>query len=519
MFKVFQHDISDPEHFVVTLELVPKRVSFGRSVDTILAIAKDAYVDGRISAVSITDNPGGNPSLSPDAIGYEIFNIGMDVIVHFTCRDMNRIGLESRALQLARMGMKNILALTGDYTGQGFGGQGAPVFDLDSVTLICMLNRLSERLYQSGDPDLFFTGCAVSPFKVTEAESFAQYAKLGRKLNAGASFITTQLGYDSRKYEEVSRLIKKMSPDVPMLGSVYLLSPKAARAMNKGLVPGALVTDQLFKQVQDEWKDKKQGLKLAVERTAQLALTLKKLGYRGIHIGGVHRSYKTVANILDRMDEMEKTGEFFFDNFNFSSSKTYYAFSDNLDHKSFSSSRKKLSRLEKLKFCFLKKGHDIFFSFDSPVAPLCRMLAEWIDKRNLGRLFRMLFEDPVKGSLLECRKCGDCGIPHLAFQCPESGCPKHIRNGACGGSKNGMCEVFPDRRCVWVKAYNRLISINQTDIMTNEWVPPRMWELNYTSSWLNFHLKRDHHSKLSDLVKSCSLDTCRFDSAMFHQKL
>ena len=112
MLRIFQHDINDPDRFVVTLELVPRRASFGRSVDKILAIAKDAFADGRISAVSITDNPGGNPSLSPDVLGHDIFNIGMDVIVHFTCRDMNRIGLESRALQLSRMGMKNLLALT-----------------------------------------------------------------------------------------------------------------------------------------------------------------------------------------------------------------------------------------------------------------------------------------------------------------------------------------------------------------------------------------------------------------------
>ena len=65
------------------------------------------------------DNPGGNPSLSPDILGYEIFRYGLDVIVHFSCRDMNRMGMESRALQLARLGLKNILALTGDYSGKG----------------------------------------------------------------------------------------------------------------------------------------------------------------------------------------------------------------------------------------------------------------------------------------------------------------------------------------------------------------------------------------------------------------
>ena len=161
MIRFFRHDIEDPAHFVVTLELVPGSESIVRTVDTVMGMAGDAYADGRISAVSITDNPGGNPSLSPDVLGNEIFKLGMDVIVHFTCRDTNRVGLESRALQLAMMGMKNILAITGDYSGEGFGGQGAPVFDLDSVNLICMLSMLSERFLRDGDPEGFFTGCAV----------------------------------------------------------------------------------------------------------------------------------------------------------------------------------------------------------------------------------------------------------------------------------------------------------------------------------------------------------------------
>jgi methylenetetrahydrofolate reductase (NADPH) len=104
--------------------------------------------DGRVSAVTITDNPGGNPSLSPDVIGKEIVDHGMDVIVHFTCRDSNRGGIESRALQLARMGMRNILALTGDYSGKGFGGKGTPVFDIDSCSLICFLKMLEYRTRQ-----------------------------------------------------------------------------------------------------------------------------------------------------------------------------------------------------------------------------------------------------------------------------------------------------------------------------------------------------------------------------------
>ena len=236
----------------MTLELVPGRDVGGRGVDAVMEIAKDAFADGRVSAVSITDNPGGNPALSPDVLGHGIFKTGLDVIVHFTCRDMNRVGVESRALQLATMGMKNILALTGDFVGQGFGGQGAPVFDIDSVQLQILLEMLNERLHASGDPEEFFTGCAVSPFKRTEAESFAQYAKLCRKVAGGAQFVITQLGYDGGKFAELIGMMVQLGLEIPVLGTVYVLNPKAARIMHAGKVPGAEVPTALLKQVEQE---------------------------------------------------------------------------------------------------------------------------------------------------------------------------------------------------------------------------------------------------------------------------
>lgn len=317
MLRVFQFDLADPDHFVVTLELVPGREASGRAVDTVMGIARDAFEDGRVSAVSVTDNPGGNPSLSPDVLGHKIFEIGMDAIVHFTCRDMNRVGMESRALQLAMMGMKNILALTGDYSGKGFGGQGAPVFDIDSVHLQVLLGVLSERIKASGDPDGFFAGCAVSPFKRTEGECFAQYAKLCRKAAAGAQFAITQLGYDARKFKELIQIQKVMGLSLPTLGSVYVLPPKTAAIINAGKVPGAVVTDALLRRVQDEWRDPASGRREAIERAARLAAVLKGLGYAGIHIGGIHRSFDMVGRILDRLAVIQDQWKDFLIDFDF----------------------------------------------------------------------------------------------------------------------------------------------------------------------------------------------------------
>jgi len=513
MLRVLQGDFLDPERFVITLELVPGRESFGQSLDTLRGMARDSFADGRISAVSITDNPGGNPSLSPDVIGHEIFGVGMDVIVHFACRDMNRAGMESRALQLAMMGIKNILALTGDYTSKGFGGRGAPVFDLDSVNLLSMLNLLNERLHASGDPDGFFTGAAVSPFKYTEPESFAQYAKLCRKAAGGAQFVITQLGYDAAKFRELHLMGRKMGLELPILGSVYLLSPRAARAMNRGAVPGAVVSDALCRRVLEEWQTPRQGLAMAVERAARLICILKGLGYRGVQIGGVHRSFKTVARILDRAEEIEDDWREYVDEFTPRDRKGFYAFEEGpLDGDPpprYGRSPRRLSMGEGAQFHLMQFLHRFFFDLSSPLEPLLQALCRRLDRHRSGRLLAMLLEWAPKKLLLGCKKCGDCGIQHVAFLCPESKCPKHTRNGACGGSSNGMCEVLPDRHCVWFRAYRRWASVRRIDKLVDDCVPPRMWELDNTPSWLNFHLKRDHQSASNRITQFCRSRTCR----------
>ncbi len=495
MLRIFSEELMDPNNFVVTLELVPGRESFGRNTDSLVGIAKDAFADGRISAVSITDNPGGNPSLSPDVLGYEIFKQGLDVIVHFTCRDMNRVGMESRALQLARMGMKSILCLTGDYSGKGFEGRGAPVFDLDSVLLNRMIQGLTHRMLASGDPEPFFAGCGVSPFKTLKSECLAQYKKLDRKIEAGAGFVITQLGYDMNKFNELIRYHKEKNAHVPVMASVYVLNPGAARAMNKGFVPGAFVSDELCRQVVAEYKDREDGKKAAIERAARMGVVLKGLGYRGIHIGGIHKDFNMVGAILNRMEEIEDRWPDYLSDFSTRKKGTYYHYdiTENTSQGPAKDTPRLKERLtEHLPYRVLRTAHGLFFDKKNPLAPLYKTFARCLDDHNKGWILKRCLEDPMKMALLSCQGCGDCGIQHLGFLCPESGCPKHTRNGPCGGSCDGFCEVYPDRHCVWVRAYHRLKHANRLETFIADKVPPRNWELNKTSSWINFHLNRDH---------------------------
>jgi methylenetetrahydrofolate reductase (NADPH) len=368
----------------------------------------------------------------------------------------------------------------------------------------------------AGDPEAYFVGCAVSPFKQTEGETYAQYAKMCKKVGAGARFLITQLGYDARKFEELLRVQKRYHITCPTLASLYVLSPGAARMMHQGRVPGAVVTSRLLGEVAAEWEDRTAGRRAAVERAARLGAVLKGMGYRGIHIGGIHRRFDTVAEILDRMAAIESRWQEFLPQFDYPIQKGFYVFTR--PEAGMSSVAKPLgqnSRLpasDKALFHCLSGLHSFPFNFDTPLAGLFRAVCRQLDRRRIGRLLMHLTEDPVKKVFLDCQRCGDCGIQHVAFLCPESQCPKHIRNGACGGSRNGMCEVRPERQCVWFRAFNRWASVGQAHRMASECVPPRMWELNHTSAWLNFYLGRDHQSASFEISDFCSAVTCRLPS-------
>jgi methylenetetrahydrofolate reductase (NADPH) len=106
--------------------------------------------------------------------------------------------------------------------------------------------------------------------------------------------------------------------------------------------------------------------------------------------------------------------------------------------------------------------------------------------------------------IYDCKDCGDCALTDLAYSCPMSQCPKNQRNGACGGSYNGWCEVYPGKRkCVYVKAYARLKKYGEEIQLDSYHVAPCNWDLYQTSSWINFYLGKDHSAKRLGLKKQC----------------
>ncbi|MCX6998199.1 MAG: methylenetetrahydrofolate reductase C-terminal domain-containing protein [Kiritimatiellaeota bacterium] len=493
--------------FVITCEFVPGRGKDGTSVDAALHFARDVAASGtRIHAVSLTDNPGGNPAISPDALAPEIQKYGLEALVHFSCRDLNRNAVESRVMALAREGINNLLVVTGDYPASGFEGHAAGVFDLDAVQTVKYLKAMNAGLEIPGakkgttirlPQTNFFIGAAVSPFKFKEEELLPQFFKLEKKIAAGADFVITQLGYDMRKVLEVKRYMASRKLLVPLVGNVYVLSYGAAKTMHAGLVPGCVVSDELLSVIEAESKAPDKGKQQRLERAAKMVAMFKGMGFAGVHIGGFALKTDDFLFIINRAAALEAQWEAFIPEVAFGRKDEYYAFPPPQTYRPGAVDDDPVKPIGRGRRSFSYACSDIFhrlvFERQSLV---CKLLTRYYravgDRSWLARLAHAV-EAPVKALLYDCQDCGDCALPDMAYCCPQGQCAKQQRNGPCGGSTRGMCEVYPDEKpCVWTKAYQRLKSARKLEELRTQYVPPRKMELAHTSGWANYFLGRDH---------------------------
>ena len=492
--------------FVVTCELIPGRGASGKSIESIMQFLEGIRDFPAVHALSITDNAGGNPALSADVLGAEIASRGMDTIVHFSCKDMSRNFIESRAFALQRIGVSNLLVVTGDYPSAGFLGLSKPVFDLDSVSALHYLSRMNEGLTVStprGTSTLpktgFFLGAAVSPFKWTEGPCVMQYTKLGKKIRAGARFVITQLGWDARKHLELIQYVRTViGSDVPLLGSVYVLTAGAAEVMARGEVPGCHVTPEMLALLREEAKAEDKGKRARLERAARQLAVLKGLGYAGAHIEGLSLKPEDVRFIVERAGELEPGWQKIYPEFRFAPPNPYYYFEGGEKLRLPAAGEPLVPRQTRRKriatpsFWIMRALHHMFFTRATAGFRLMARFARFSDtRRGLGRLVASV-EHSVKKAFFGCKLCDDCAAFETSYLCPESRCAKGLRNGPCGGSRvNERCEVFPDRSCAWRDIYWR--AKNRGEVKKLGYIiPPRDWKLYDTGSWANYFMDRDH---------------------------
>jgi methylenetetrahydrofolate reductase (NADPH) len=426
---------------------------------------------------------------------------------------MNRNGLESAAWRYASQGFRNILAITGDYPTGGFGGCADPVFDFDSVALITLLKSMNEGLNvlgRGGKPDVlpktdFFVGCAVSPFKRHERELVPQYFKLVRKIAAGAQWVIPQLGYDMRKFHEVKLLLEARGIQVPVIGNVYLLTKGVAKLFNSGKLAGCVVSDKLLETIEKYAAGADKGKKFCQELAAKQLAVFKGLGFAAGYLGGIHKA-DGFGPIIDLAEsyapddwrefikeiQFSQPDEFFF----FEHSRTTGLCDARSINREYLDSLKHPAKSKEvtLGYRISRLVHRWAFTRDKALYPtLNKLFARW-DKKP-GFLSRMAYavERGSKFAMYGCQDCGDCSLPDCAYLCPKHSCSKCGRNGPCGGSANGRCEL-DDKECFWARIYERLKSYGESEQMLDRPVTLYNASLKNTSSWANTFLDRDHNA-------------------------
>ena len=493
----FQKSLNDSEDFTLSFELVPGRGGRSTIHAKALDIARDMASDGRICAVSITDNAGGHATLAPDVIGHEILEMGLDVISHFSCKDKNRNKMESLLYGWDRLGLHNLLVIAGDYPQKGYCGHPKPVFDLDTVHLIDFLTHLNQGETAPGvQPTSFYIGVAVSPFKYSEAEQMMQYYKLQRKIAAGAHYGITQLGFDARKYHEALLYVEECELNIPLLGNLFIPNLNVARLMHKKVIPGCRIPEHLYEQIEKEARSADKGKKARLERASSQLAVLRGMGYSGVHIGGPGLTMTDIDILLTQAQEKQEQWEDLLEVFepDQKASQGFYYFIKDHHNGLNRQVKKPLPESKSLSplFHFSDLIHNLAFEpeglFYKPAHNCCLALDKTILRRPLFWL-----EHLSKFILFACRNCGDCTLAEYGYTCPQSGCAKYLLNGPCGGSIDGWCEVYPgEKRCHYVRAYERLKSKGVNDSFGQGYIPPRDWSLEGASSWVHFFNGQDH---------------------------
>jgi len=498
--------ILDPETFCVTWEQIPGRGALELQQDELISNARKAAKSGKIHGISVTDNPGGNPALSTEMLCTEIKKLGIEPLVHLASRDKNRSALESVLHGLTAAQVRNLLVLTGDFpSNEAFRGKSKPVFDLDPIHVLQLLDSMNSglelqvmRRKRTLAPTQFFAGACVSPFKKTEAELMGQYYKLKKKIEAGAGFIITQVGYDARKMHELLQWIQVHGYDTPVLANIYVLPLGTARLMSSNSIPGCVVTDKLVAELAQEAKAEDKGLAARLLRAAKMYAIAKGMGFAGAHIGGHGISYKQVEYIIDKGEELAPNWLDLVKEFDYPQENGFYYFEHDpkTGLNTTTPAPRPLKPRKPLMYRLSRMAHWMLFNPNSIIFKAFRLIAPAIDRSPRMRRAFGYFEHMAKVALFDCMNCGDCALTDVAYLCPMSQCPKNQRNAPCGGSYDGWCEVYPnEKKCVWVRAYERLKAYGEEDQIGDRYVPPCNWELWETSSWLNFCLGRDHSAK------------------------
>jgi len=281
----------DSKQFIITAEISPPKGS-----DTTEMLAKAQLLRGRVHAINLTDSSRAVLGMSPVVSAFLIQqHTGIEAICQLACRDRNRIALQGDLLGAYRLGIRNILALTGDPIGVGDHPKARAVFDLEAVRLLQIIQKLNrghdslDRPLPQGGTDLW-AGAAVDP----QSPSWVGLqGRVERKVKAGAKFFQSQMITDFDRLDKFMHTIARPL-GIKVLAGIFLLkSAKNAQFINK-YVPGVQIPDALIDRLAQANVPLQTGMEIAAEQ-----INMARQLCDGVHIMAVKAEHLIPA-ILDR---------------------------------------------------------------------------------------------------------------------------------------------------------------------------------------------------------------------------
>lgn len=276
--------------FLVTAEVMPPK---GGSIEHVMQQA--LHLKDRVHAINITDGSRAVLRMSSWAVAVLLQQRGMEPICQMACRDRNRIALQADLMGAHALGIRNILALTGDPIRAGDYPQARAVFDLESTRLLDTISKLNTGLDANqkplpDGPTQLFAGAAVDP---QLASWSGLQRRFERKVATGAQFFQSQMIVDFDRLEKFMTEIASQA-DRPILAGIFLLkSAKNAQFINR-CVPGVNIPEHIIDRLDRAAEPLQEGIAIAAEQV-QLARQL----CQGVHMMAVKRE-DLIPQILDR---------------------------------------------------------------------------------------------------------------------------------------------------------------------------------------------------------------------------
>jgi methylenetetrahydrofolate reductase (NADPH) len=308
-----------------------------------------------------------------------------------------------------------------------------------------------------------------------------------------------------RKFHEIRLFLDWAHLSAPVIGNVYVLNKTVARMFNQNKIPGCVVSDALYAQVEKYAAGPDKGKAFFTELAAKQLAVFKGMGFAAGYLGGVHKA-ETFAQIIDLAESFGANDwKEFAKEIQYPKQDEFYLFEQDPQTGLGDGARLNAAYLKSLAepakapdvsltYRFTRLMHGLAFTPGKKLFPAIKQTYARLEEGKHDTALKALhgIEHVSKTVMFGCKDCGDCSLPDTGYFCPRASCSKTQRNGPCGGSSDGRCEL-DDKECIWARAYDRLKYYGESQHMIEGPAVFANPALSGTSGWANNFLGRDHH--------------------------